>query len=187
MYKNLRQPIYIQAAVAAAMLFFGVTVPSNILTSGILVVFAGFLLKDAYEMVGSEYVISEESLQLQVHGKVKWEIKWRELDMVTRTKKNPRWVVVSDGKEFRMIKHSTTNFEMLVKEVIRYGSVNKDMKVHETINQYLDVALKLDDIGRIKKKSRLLLRNEISEIASDDELEEAPEEAQEDNSEETDK
>ena len=100
MYKNLRQPIYIQAAVAAAMLFFGVTVPSNILTSGILVVFAGFLLKDAYEMVGSEYVITEESLQLQVHGKVKWEIKWRELDMVTRTKKNPRWVVVSDGKEF---------------------------------------------------------------------------------------
>ena len=154
MYKNQMQPIYIQAAVAAAMIFFGVTVLDSILMSGIIVVFALLLLKDAYEMYKAEYVIAKSGLQYKVGDTVKWEIPWNSLDMVTRTKKNPRWVAVSDGQEFKMLKHTIENFESLINEVVKHGAVNKEMKVHESINQYMDFELKLDDAGRVKKKSR---------------------------------
>ncbi len=165
MYKNEKQPIYIQIAVAAAMIFFGVTVLRSILTSGLMVVFAFFLLKDAYEMIVSEYVVTAEAIELHVGTKIKWAIKWSELDMVTRTKKNPRWVVLSDGNEFRTIKHHVTNFENLIREIVYNGAVNKNMKVHDSINQYLDVELKLDDVGRIQKKSRnILLGHESGSI-----------------------
>jgi hypothetical protein len=157
MYKNEKQPIYIQIAVASAMIFFGVTVFRNILTSGLMVLFAVFLLKDAYEMIVSEYIVTDEAIELHVGQKIKWAIKWSELDMVTRTKKNPRWVILSDGSEFRTIKHNVTNFENLIRQVIYKGAVNKNMKIHESINQYLDIELKLDDIGRIQKKSRNML------------------------------
>jgi hypothetical protein len=157
MYKNEKQPIYIQIAVASAMIFFGVTVFRNILTSGLMVLFAVFLLKDAYEMIVSEYIVTDEAIELHVGQKIKWAIKWSELDMVTRTKKNPRWVILSDGSEFRTIKHNVTSFENLIRQVIYKGAVNKNMKIHESINQYLDIELKLDDIGRIQKKSRNML------------------------------
>ncbi len=154
MYKIEKQPIYIQAGVAAAMMFFGVTVLRSWIMSGILCFFAILLLKDVYEMFNAEYVVAETALQYKVKDKVKWEIKWMDLDMVTRTKKNARWVVVSDGTEFKMLKHTITNFKDLMEDVLRHGAVNKELKIHETISEYVDMNLQLDDMGRIKKKSR---------------------------------
>lgn len=60
MYKNEMQPVIIQAAVAAAMIFFGITVMTNPIMMGIIVVFALLLLKDAYEMYKAEYVIGKK-------------------------------------------------------------------------------------------------------------------------------
>ncbi len=113
MYKNEMQPVIIQAAVAAAMIFFGITVMTNPIMMGIIVVFALLLLKDAYEMYKAEYVIGKKGLEYHVGDKIKWEMPWISVDMITRTKKNPRWVVVSDGTEFKMLKHTITNFEVL--------------------------------------------------------------------------
>lgn len=166
MYKNQMQPILIQAGVAAAMIFFGVTVLQSWLMSGIIVVFALLLLKDAYEMYKAEYVVAETGLQYKVGDRVKWEIKWTELDMITRTKKNPRWVVVSDGTEYQMLKHQISGFEDLVRGVVIKGTANKNLKVHDSISQYFDFELKLDDIGRIQKKSRERLLGTVR----DDEL-----------------
>ena len=148
------------------MIFFGVTVLQNWLMSGIIVVFAGLLLKDAFEMYKAEYVVAKTGLQYKVGDRIKWEIEWTKLDMVTRTKKNPRWVVVSDGEAFQMLKHQIIGFEDLVKEVVMHGMANKDLKVHESINQYFDFDLKLDDVGRIQKKSkeRLLESVEVKKI-----------------------
>ena len=148
------QPILIQTGVALAMIFFGVTVLQNWIMSGIIVVFAALLLKDAFEMYKAEYVVAKTGLQYKVGDRIKWEIKWTELDMVTRTKKNPRWVVVSDGEAFQMLKNQIVGFEDLVKSVVIHGTANKNLKVHESINQYFDFDLKLDDIGRIQKKSK---------------------------------
>lgn len=167
MYKNEKQPIVIQVGVAAAMIFFGVTVMNNIIMSALIVIFALLLLKDAYEMYKAEYIVAETGLQYVVGDHVKWEIEWSSLDMVTRTKKNPKWVVVSDGQEFKMLKHTIVGFEQLVREVVTKGSVNKELKIHETINQYMEFDLSLDDVGRIKKKSRERLSGKTQNVETE--------------------
>jgi len=157
MHKNELRPIGVQVGVAVAMIFFGVTVLQNIFMSGIVCVFAALLLKDAYEMYKAEYHITKTSLQYIVGEKVKWEILWTDLDMVTRTKKNHKWVVVSNGTEFKMLKNTISDFEELIRNVVIHGATNKDMKLHETIVEYVNLDLNLDDLGRIKSKSRTKL------------------------------
>lgn len=154
MFKNEMQPVVIQAGVAGAMIFFGTTVLTSPIMIGIIVVFALLLLKDAFEMYKAEYVIGKKGLEYRVGDKLKWEIPWISVDMITRTKKNPRWVVISDGTEFKMLKHTITNFDAFINQVVIHSAKNQELKIHETINQYLDEPLELDDIGRIKKKSR---------------------------------
>tara|TARA_Y100001933_G_C18724061_1_gene448726 strand:- start:117 stop:629 length:513 start_codon:yes stop_codon:yes gene_type:complete len=167
MYKNELQPVLIQVAVAAAMIFFGTTVLTSYIMMGIVVVFALLLLKDAYEMYKAEYVIGKKGLEYLVGDKIKWEMPWITVDMITRTKKNPRWVVVSDGTDFKMLKHTITNFDAFINQVVLHSAQNKELKMHETINQYLPEALDLDDMGRIKKKSRQKLLGSSDQVEED--------------------
>lgn len=157
-YKIEKKTIIIEAAVALAMFVFGLNVNIGLSIRIFIFLFAALFLRDAYHLMVSAYVLTKDSIQFKRKDRILWEVPWKNLDMVTRNKKNIRWIVLSDGEGYRNIKQKTENFKKMIQEIILWGAQNPQMKIHESIVGYTGFDLVLDKRGRLEKKSQDLLR-----------------------------
>lgn len=153
MYRAKTSQIALQAVVALFMLS-GAFMLTGTFMRIILAVFALLLLKDVFTSYKRFVKLDEDGISEWIGSECRWEIPWTKMELLTRTKKHPKWLVLSDGENFRMIKASLQDFDSLVKETVRYSVLNSKIGMHDSVVQQSGFPLELDEEGRVKSASR---------------------------------
>lgn len=131
-YRYKMNAIYLQGGFGA--LFF---LASLVFGDWIVAAIGGFvafiLIRDCIKMKETHYEVKKDRLEMYMNGALKRSLKWNHFEYVTRTRKNPKWVVVGHMKEQMILKPSLENFEELVPAVLDHMKDNKEVYIHDSI------------------------------------------------------
>lgn len=136
------------------LLIFG-----NNISFQIMALFIGVIMgKDFIISVTTDIIVDDKGLLEKSKFRTRYRILWAELDYVTKTRKNRKWIIFgsngSDGHKdkFYTLRPTIENYEKLAKEIIEKGTEVKKIAVHEDLLPRLGLDYKLDSKGFIKRK-----------------------------------
>lgn len=113
--------------------------------------------KDLLISVTTEFIIDDKGLLEKSKFRTRYKMLWSEIDYVTKTRKNRKWIIVGNyGKEDHKDKYFTLrptmkNYESMTKDIIEKVMEVKKLAVHEDLLPRLGLKYKLDSKGYIKK------------------------------------
>lgn len=151
MYKIEKRHIILEGLVLVAfsfLLIFYQYLPIKLAS----VIFVVFIVRDIYRMMGTTYELSEEGIQLKVRDKVREDRKWKDMDYITRSRKNTRIVALVFDKDVVAIPPYVENFEGMIKEIFELNAKNKHVSIHESIPSAFNLNIQLKDNGKMKIK-----------------------------------
>ncbi len=129
-YKN--SSIMTQVGFGAVFFLF-----SLIFGDWLIAIIGGFvaiiIFRDCIKLKHTSYEIFKDHIELRVKGELVKSLKWNQLEYVTKTRKNVRWVVIGHMKEQIALKPSIEGFDTLVQEVLKHIKDNKEVYVHDKI------------------------------------------------------
>ena len=91
------------------------------------------MLRDAFKNLRVEYQIDQNGIKLYANEKIKKEIEWKDVEFLTISKKNKKWIVIGNKKVTIIMKPSIINFEELIDSTTKYVSKRKKVYVHESL------------------------------------------------------
>lgn len=94
---------------------------------------AFIMIRDCIKLKETFYEVKKDRIEMIVQGNLKRAIKWNNFEYVTRSRKNPRWVVVGHMKDQIILKPGLDNFDDLTKAVLAHLKDNKEVYIHDSI------------------------------------------------------
>lgn len=141
--------ISVLSVVILIALFF---IVKHIVFKTLFMLFALLMVKDAISVMTFSYHVTDQGLYRQdVFGK-RQVCNWHDLEYITITKKNKKWIALVSNDRIKYIKDHILNRDMLLKEMIGYAKKNKELAIHDTINEVYQLGLNLNDQGKIRAK-----------------------------------
>ncbi len=131
-YKLNNNSTYIQIAFAALLILVPLIL-RNILYISISIFIGILMLRDAFKNLRVEYQIDQNGIKLYANEKIKKEIEWKDVEFLTISKKNKKWIVIGNKKVTIIMKPSIINFEELIDSTTKYVSKRKKVYVHESL------------------------------------------------------
>lgn len=152
-YRYTKTSLALQGAVA--FMFAVVTfMAGDWFFKGLAVLVAAILVKDLLHCFSAEFTIDETGLLEKSRYKNRYRITWDDLDIISKTYVNRRWIMLrGGGKNYYMIKPYIENYESLAREIIRHLKTRriKGVVVHEDLLKRLGMTdIKLNSEGRMK-------------------------------------
>ncbi|SCZ76886.1 hypothetical protein [Acidaminobacter hydrogenoformans] len=132
MYRYKKSEIYLQAAVGAMFIIFGVMLGNWVYLS-ILGLVSLFLFKDCLKQMKTVIEVKGDRIELRTGDKVTQTILYKNLQFITRTRRNKKWVVVGHDKNIFYIRPAIIDHEKLLSEVLMFNRKNKKVYIHESI------------------------------------------------------
>lgn len=151
-YRYTRTSIMLQAAITVMFLVLG-WMSTDWMIRGFSILVAAVLLKDMFHCYGAEFSLDSTGLLEKSRFKSKYRIEWSNLEIISKTHVNRRWIMLRGGnKSYYMIKPYIENYEGLAREVILYLKDNriKGVIIHEDLIKRLQMNIKLNSDGLIK-------------------------------------
>ena len=100
----------------------------------VISVFGGVLLfRDAYRQYFTLYSVDEKSLKVYFKGTISKEITWKKIDLVTKTRKNPKWIVVGSFEDIITLKNSIEGLPELQSKILVEAKKRKKIFIHDTL------------------------------------------------------
>ncbi len=107
------------------------------------------MTKDAIVMLSGKYSVTRTGLRLKDKFRDREVANWRQLEYITITKKNKKWVALVMPKDIYYLKPNIDNREELLQNIIEQVKGSKTLAIHDDINERFNLGLKLNDEGRI--------------------------------------
>lgn len=117
----------------AILIILGPLILRNLVYLMITLLIGLLMLKDAFNNLRVEYEIDEKGLKVFGNEKLKKSIEWSQVEFLTISKKNKRWVVIGNKNITIILKPSIIGFDELVKSTISYVRKRKKVYVHESL------------------------------------------------------
>lgn len=131
-YKYTKTSIYVQAAVAGLLFLLSIIV-GNIVFVAICAFMSFILIKDCFKVSKTEYEVNSHGIYVRIAGKLEKKMQWNEVEVITRTRRNPKWIVVGHGSSLINIKPTMENYIDMAKEVVDYKKNDNKVYIHHTI------------------------------------------------------
>lgn len=151
MYRIKKQHIYLEILGLLAFLLL-IVFYHNVAIQLASLVFVVFFARDIRRMTGTTYELSKEGIKVKVRGELREDRLWKDMDFITRSRKNTRIVALVFDKDVVTLPPYVEGFEDMVRDVFDYNKTNKHVAVHESIPGAFDLDIKLKDNGKIKVK-----------------------------------
>ncbi len=113
---------------------------------------AVFMTKDAIRVLSAQYYVTSSGLHLKDRFGDKEVINWRELEYITITKKNKKWVALVMPQNIHYLKQNIDDREALMHTIIEKVKGSKTLAIHDDINERFNLGLTLNDEGRILRR-----------------------------------
>ncbi len=107
------------------------------------------MIKDAIIILSAKYSVNKSGLRLKDRFRDREVVNWRDLEYITITKKNKKWVAFVMPESIHYIKQNVENREELMHNIIEMVKGSKTLAIHDDINERFNLGLKLNDEGRI--------------------------------------
>ncbi len=151
-YRYTRSALAMQGALSALFLILAY-ISSDWFLRIFSVIVGLVLIKDLLHCVGAEFFLDSTGLLEKSKYKSRYRIKWDNLDIISKTYVNRRWIMLRGSeKSYYMIKPYIENYESLAREIILYLKDNriKGVVIHEDLLKRLRLDIKLNSDGLIK-------------------------------------
>lgn len=124
--------MYLQAGFG--FLFFIVSLAfGDVIIAGIGAFVAFIMFRDCLKLSKTAYEIKKDRMEVYLNGALQTSLKWNQLEYVTKTRKNIRWVVIGDSKNQIALKPSLEGFDEMVLSVLEHVKANKEIYIHDKI------------------------------------------------------
>lgn len=131
-YRYKKNSIYLE--VGFGILFFLVSLAfSDVIFAGIGAFVAFILARDSVKLKGTVFEIKKDRIEVYINGVLKTSMKWNQLEYVTKTRKNAKWVVIGHMKQQIVLKPSIENFDEMVLSVLEHVKANKEIYIHDKL------------------------------------------------------
>ncbi len=107
------------------------------------------LAKDAIIMWSAKYSVDNNGLRLKDKFRDRQLVSWRELEYITITRKNKKWVALVTPQNIHYLKQNIENREELMHNIIEKIRGSKTIAIHDDINARFNLGLKLNEEGKI--------------------------------------
>lgn len=94
---------------------------------------AFIMFRDCLKLSKTVYEIKKDRMEVYLNGALQTSLKWNQLEYVTKTRKNIRWVVIGDSKNQIALKPSLEGFDEMVLSVLEHVKANKEIYIHDKI------------------------------------------------------
>lgn len=131
-YHYKKSSVYLQAGFGVAFFLFSLIFGDWLFTA-IGGVVAILMFRDCIKLQQTRIEVKKDRIEVYVKDQLKQSLKWNQLEYVTKTRKNAKWVVVGHMKSQIALKPSLERFDELVSEVLTHIKDNKTVYVHEKI------------------------------------------------------
>lgn len=151
-YRYTRSALAMQGALAVLFLILAF-ISSDWFLRGFSILVGIVLLKDLLHCYGASFSVDSTGLLEKSKYKTKYRIKWENLNIISKTYVNRRWIMLRGSeKSYYMIKPYIENYESLAREIILYLRDNriKGVVIHEDLLKRLRLDVKLNSEGLIK-------------------------------------
>lgn len=91
------------------------------------------IFRDCVKLKNTSFELFKDHIEVKVKDKKVKSLKWNQLEYVTKTRKNVRWVVIGHMKDQITLKPGIDGFDDLVLEVLKHIKDNKEIYVHDKI------------------------------------------------------
>ncbi|BEP29390.1 hypothetical protein [Helicovermis profundi] len=91
------------------------------------------LFRDGYRQYFMSYGVDEKSVKVYYKDKVYKEITWKNIELVSRTRKNKKWIVVGSFDDLITLKNSIEDLDVLKIEIVKEAKKRKKIFIHETL------------------------------------------------------
>lgn len=132
-YRYKKSSLYLEAGFG--VIFFLVSLAfGDVVIAGIGAFVAFIMIKDSMKLSKMVFEIKKDRIEVYLNGVLKNSMKWNQLEYVTKTRKNPRWVVLGHMKEQIVLKPSLENFDDMILDVLEHVKPNKEIYIHDKIS-----------------------------------------------------
>ncbi len=107
------------------------------------------MTKDAISMLSGKYSVDQSGLRLKDKFRDREVVNWRQLEYITITRKNKKWIALVMPEKIHYLKQNIENREELLHNIIEKVKGSKTLAIHDDINERFNLGLKLNDEGRI--------------------------------------
>ncbi len=107
------------------------------------------LTKDAIITWSAEYSVDNNGLRLKDKFRDRQLVSWRELEYITITRKNKKWVALVTPDDIKYLKQNIENREELMHNIVEKIRGSKTIAIHDDINERFNLGLKLNQEGKI--------------------------------------
>ncbi len=113
---------------------------------------AVIMTKDAIKVISANYYVTSSGLHLKDKFRDREVINWRELEYITITKKNKKWVALVMPQNIHYLKQNIQEREALLHTIIEKVKGSKTLAIHDDINENFNLGLTLSDEGHILRR-----------------------------------
>ncbi len=113
---------------------------------------AVLMTKDAIRIVSAKYYVTSSGLHLKDRFGDKEVVRWRELEYITITKKNKKWIALVMPQSIHYLKQNIEDREALLHTIVEKIKGSKTLAIHDEINEKFNLGLTLNDEGRIIRR-----------------------------------
>lgn len=131
-YYYKKSSIYLQAGFGVVFFLFSLVFGDWLFTA-VGAAVAILMFRDCIKLQRTKIEVKKDRIEVYIHDQLKQSLKWNQLEYVTKTRKNAKWVVVGHMKSQISLKPSLEKFDELVLEVLAHIKDNKTVYVHEKI------------------------------------------------------
>lgn len=150
MYKYTKLSLLMQGTIVVLALIL--TIFGKHIAFQAIAGFVGLVMgKDLAISMTTDLVLDEEGLLEKSRFRTRYRIKWKEVEFVTITRKNKKWIIVGNDDIFYTLKPLVQDYEEMAKEIVEKVNAVKKVRVHEYLLPRLGLNYKLDGHGFIKK------------------------------------
>jgi hypothetical protein len=148
-YRYDRTARILSVAQVALFLIFAIAL-TDLFYRILSLVLAAFLFRDAIRTFTRQMYTTDKGLIFKDAFGEQVKLDWFNLEYITITKKNKHWVALVTPDGITYLKKHIDNPRGLLKDIIRYAKKNKDLMVHDRINEIYQLGLKLNDEGKLR-------------------------------------
>lgn len=150
MYKYTKRSLMMQGTIVFLALIL--TVFGNHIAFQLIAAFVGILMgKDLAISMTTDIVLDDEGMLEKSKFRTRYRIKWSEVEYVTITRKNKKWIIIGNDDQFYTLKPLIKDYELMAKDIVEKVNAVKKVRVHEYLLPRLGLKYKLDGYGFIKK------------------------------------
>jgi hypothetical protein len=135
MYRYKKRDIFLQSAVGAMFIVFGIMLGNWVYLS-ILGFFSILLFKDSFKQLKTEISVLGDRIEVRTGEKVTQVIYYKDFQFITRTRRHKKWIVLGHGRNIFYIRPSIERYQEMTAQVLKYNQTNKKVFIHRTLENY---------------------------------------------------